>query len=248
MARHFFCPVPLAARPAHTSAMTAPPLDRKAALLAMLAEIELDLDYDAIDTSGFEPDLQGWGDQDPIFDYVVRHFHPVVILELGSWKGASAIRMADLLRDYNIPGLVLCIDTWLGSNESLWRVAENRQMLRLRNGYPDMFGQFIRNIQHSGHQQRIRHLPMTTGCAAGLLAAYNIVPDAIYIDAGHDEAEVAADIAGFWPLLKPGGIMFGDDYTTEWPGTVRAVNRFVADQGLKLMGTEVKWLVRKPEA
>ena len=225
----------------------ASPLDRKARLLAMLDDIELNLDYDGLDAEGFEPDLQGWGDQDPIFDYVLRHFHPLVIIELGSWKGASAIRMADLMREFSIPGIVLCVDTWLGSNESLWRVAENRKMLRVRNGFPDMFGQFVRNVRHSGHQERIRHLPMTSGCAAGLLAAYGIVADAVYIDAGHDEAEVAADIAGFWPLLKPGGIMFGDDYTTGWPGTVRAVNRFAADHGLKLMGTEVKWLIRKPE-
>lgn len=223
------------------------PTERKARLLAMLDDIGLNLDYDRLQTTGFEPDLQGWGDQDPIFDYVLRHFHPLVVIELGSWKGASAIRMADLMRDFSIPGIVLCVDTWLGSNESLWRVAENRKMLRLRNGYPDMFGQFIRNVVHTGHQTRIRHLPMTSGCAAGLLAAYGVVADAVYVDAGHDEAEVAADIAGFWPLLKPGGIMFGDDYTTGWPGTVRAVNRFVADHGLKLMGTEVKWLVRKPE-
>ena len=228
-------------------AMIADPLARKAQTLAMLADIELDLDYDTLDTGGFEPDLQGWGDQDPIFDYVLRHFHPLVIVELGSWKGASAIRMAGLMAEFSIPGLILCVDTWLGSNESLWRVGANRKMLRLRNGYPDMFGQFVRNVQHTGHKDKIRHLPMTSGCAAGLLAAYGIVADAVYIDAGHDEAEVAADIAGFWPLLKPGGIMFGDDYTTEWPGTVRAVNNFAAAQGLKLMGTEVKWLIRKPE-
>ncbi len=225
----------------------APPLERLAQLKAMLRDIGMDTDYSAIPADGFEPDLQGWGDQDPIFDYVFRHFHPVVTIELGSWKGASAIRMAGLMQEFGIPGIILCIDTWLGSNESLWRVAANREMLRLQHGYPSMFGQFVRNVQHTGHGDRIRHLPMTTGCAAGLLAAFNIVADAVYIDAGHDEAEVAADIAGFWPLLKPGGIMFGDDYTTEWPGTVRAVNRFAADNGLKLMGTEVKWLIRKPE-
>ena len=223
------------------------PTEHKARLLAMLDDIGLNLDYDRLQTTGFEPDLQGWGDQDPIFNYVLRHFHPLVVIELGNWKGASAIRTADLMRDFSIPGIVLCVDTWLGSNESLGRVAENRKMLRLRNGYPDMFGQFIRNVVHTGHQARIRHLPMTSGCAAGLLAAYGVVADAVYVDAGHDEAEVAADNAGFWPMLKPGGIMFGDDYTTGWPGTVRAVNRFVADHGLKLMGTEVKWLVRKPE-
>ena len=54
--------------------------------------------------------------------------------------------MADIHRDNNIDGLVLCIDTWLGSNESLWRVAENRRMLMLRDGFPDMYLQFVANV------------------------------------------------------------------------------------------------------
>ena len=51
----------------------------------------------------------------------------------------------------------------------------------------------------------------------------------------------------YWPLLKPGGIFFGDDYSASWPGTVRAVNRFAAETGLKLRGTDWKWMFIKPE-
>jgi hypothetical protein len=45
----------------------------------------------------------------------------------------------------------------------------------------------------------------------------------IYIDASHEHQEVAADIRGWWRQLRSGGVMVGDDYTTVWPGVIRAV-------------------------
>jgi len=222
-------------------------MDRKTAVLKVLREIELDTDYRAIDTKGIEPDVQGWGDQDEIFDYVFRHWSPQVVFEVGTWKGASAIRMADIQRTYGIDGLVLCVDTWLGSNESLWRVPENRRMLMLKDGFPTMYRQFVANVVATGHVDRIRHLPMTSAAAAELLGLFELTADAIYIDAGHQEHEVYADMRDYWPLVKPGGVFFGDDYSASWPGAVRAVNRFAAETGLKLRGTDWKWMFVKPE-
>lgn len=221
--------------------------DRKARFLALLREIELDIDYRTVPLDGLGADVQGWGHEDEIFDYVIRHWAPRVIVEVGSWKGASAIRMADLQKSYGIDGLVVCVDTWLGSNESLWRVAENRNMLMLRHGMPGMFAQFVANVVATGNAERIRHLPMTSSCAAELLRLESLTADAIYIDAGHQEDEVYADITAYWPVLKPGGIYFGDDYSASWPGTVKAVNRFAAETGLKLRGTDWKWMFIKPE-
>lgn len=222
-------------------------MDRKDSLLALLRDIELDVDYRTIPLDGLGADVQGWGHEDEIFDYVLRHWAPRVIVEVGTWKGASAIRMADLQKSYGIDGLIVCVDTWLGSNESLWRVAENRRMLMLRDGMPGIFRQFVANVVATGHHDRIRHMPMTSSCAAELLQVHAITADAIYIDAGHQEAEVHADLMAYWPILKPGGVFFGDDYSASWPGTVKAVNRFVAETGLKLRGTDWKWLVVKPE-
>lgn len=120
-------------------------------------------------------------------------------------------------------------------------------MLMLRDGFPGMYLQFVANVVAVGHRDRIRHLPMTSTAAAELLSLFQLTADAIYIDAGHLEHEVYADMRAYWPLLKPGGIFFGDDYSASWPGTVRAVNRFAAETGLKLRGTDWKWMFIKPE-
>ncbi len=184
--------------------------------------IDLTEPYDRIDLAGIEVDLQGWGDQDPIFEYVIKHWAPQLIIEIGTWKGASAVKMAELQKSHGIPGLILCVDTWLGSDATLWRDAGARASLKLRNGFPTMFRQFAKNVVHSGHADRIRHLPMTTLAAAqSFLQQDRIQADAIYIDAGHSELEAYSAIVAFYRLLKPGGILFGDDYWAPWPGVVQ---------------------------
>ena len=46
-------------------------------------------------------DLQGWGSTHPVFEHVVSEYRPTSIVEVGSWKGASASHMAGLLRQYD---------------------------------------------------------------------------------------------------------------------------------------------------
>jgi hypothetical protein len=42
--------------------------------------------------------------------------------------------------------------------------------------------------------------------------------DAVLIDGDHDEAPVRADIAAWWPTVKPGGYLAGDDVDPMFPG------------------------------
>jgi SAM-dependent methyltransferase len=47
--------------------------------------------------------------------------------------------------------------------------------------------------------------------------------DIIFIDAAHDYENVKLDIARWWPLVRPGGMLVGHDYNHKWPGVERAV-------------------------
>jgi hypothetical protein len=59
--------------------------------------------------------------------------------------------------------------------------------------------------------------------------------DFIYIDGLHDYESVKADIAGFYPKLKVGGIISGHDYHLEdWPGVYNAVNEFISQNELEI--------------
>lgn len=44
-----------------------------------------------------------------------------------------------------------------------------------------------------------------------MLRDWDVRADAIYVDAAHDTEAAYRDMVTYWPLLRPGGVMFGDD-------------------------------------
>lgn len=76
--------------------------------------------------------------------------------------------------------------------------------------------------------------------------------DFIYVDADHKYEAVKADIATWYPKLKPGGILCGHDYIArshiEEFGVIPAVHEFVAEHKLKFGVTSegfATWVVCK---
>ena len=68
----------------------------------------------------------------------------------------------------------------------------------------------------------------------------------IYIDASHEEDDVYKDIKNFYSVLSEGGVMFGDDYTEDWPGVINSVNRFKDEMNLNLEVIDNNfWVIRK---
>lgn len=53
--------------------------------------------------------------------------------------------------------------------------------------------------------------------------------DLIFIDGDHQYGSVRQDLNTWYPKIRPGGLMIGDDYA--WPGVERAVKEFSAHQG-----------------
>jgi methyltransferase family protein len=208
--------------------------DGRVELAQRFASIGIDRDYSDLDLSGLEVDLQGWGAGDPIFEQVIREVEPGVVIEVGSWKGASLVRMHELRSEAQF----ICVDTWLGS-PAQWLSENDRPWLRLRGGYPDLYRQFIFNVLAAGAD--VFPLPMTSAAGAEVLERLGVVADLVYIDGSHEEANVKADLSCYWKLLRSGGIIFGDDYQSQFPGVVRAVDSFSRKR--EVQGQ--KWLVRK---
>jgi hypothetical protein len=64
--------------------------------------------------------------------------------------------------------------------------------------------------------------------------------DFIYVDGfAHTGQEGGQTLADWWPKLKVGGVMAGDDYHTDWPLVMWAVNEMVEQLGVDLHLTEV---------
>lgn len=192
-------------------------------------------------------DLQGWHSNHPIFEKVFKEHRPKMVCEIGTWKGASVLHMHDLAKSFGLRTHFICVDTWLGSNDTLWLEPDLRVHLQLSNGFPNLFRQFIRNVMSKGAGNDISPFPITSTAAARVLRKLGIKFDALYIDAGHEEEEVYHDLALFYDLVVDGGAIFGDDYAEGWPGVVRAVNKFARQKGVKLEAGDGKfYFVKRP--
>ncbi len=193
-------------------------------------------------------DLQGWHSDHPIFENVFRQHRPRMVCEIGTWKGASVLHMHALAKSLGFQTHFVCIDTWLGSNDTLWLDSDLRKHLKLSLGYPNLFRQFVHNVIAHGAQDDISPFPITSTAAARVLGKLNIKFDALYIDAGHEEEEVYHDLALFYDLVVDGGAIFGDDYSRGWPGVVRAVDKFSRQKGVKVrVGDGKFYFVKRPK-
>jgi hypothetical protein len=215
-------------------------------LRGIFESIDIRKDYDDIDFSDFTLDLQGWGSDHLIFNEAIGASNPSIIIEVGSWKGASAHNMLNICKKRGVNAEIICIDTWLGSNDTLWLDPGYRSSLRLKNGYPRIFWQFVYNMIKTDLIDSVFPLPMTSTAAYHLLKRFNIKAGLIYIDAGHEHDEVYTDVSLYYNLLRPGGVMVCDDYTAGWPGVVSAINQFVAEKKLPMTAFQAKSAFVKP--
>lgn len=75
--------------------------------------------------------------------------------------------------------------------------------------------------------------------------------DIVFIDGDHRYESVKRDIELYWPKVKAGGVLCGDDFGPAFPGVVRAVDEFGKAQKLRLErlyknGKAMHWCYRKP--
>lgn len=205
--------------------------------------------YRGFDAARYPFDLQGWNGTSSLFGRLVEEVQPRIAIEVGSWMGQSAVTTARHLAAQGRGAQLLCIDTWLGSVEFWLRPGnELNRGLGLVHGYPSVYFRFLANVVHAGLQDVIVPYPSTSVAAARLLMVRGVEADLVYIDASHEENDVYMDLVYYWQVLRPGGVMFGDDYHEQlMPGVVAAVRAFSAEQGLTYeVDAGQHWVLRKP--
>jgi len=201
--------------------------------------------YEGFDYQSLPFDEQGWGGNSPVFELLIKRVRPRFIVEVGTWKGASALTMAEACKALELDAQILCIDTWLGALE-FWtntKDSERYLSLDLKHGFPAVYYQFLANVCHRGLQSWIVPFPQTASTAALWLRQYGLEPDMIYVDASHEEEDVYEDIANYFDILKKGGVLFGDDYG--WDGVRLAVDRFSSENKLQPEFYSDKWVLTK---
>ncbi|WP_426956756.1 class I SAM-dependent methyltransferase [Muricoccus radiodurans] len=200
--------------------------------------------------AGFSPlrplDLQGWNGRHPALARVVAEVRPQLAIDVGVWKGESAATLAQAMRAARPDSALIAVDTFLGSPEHWNPDRPDRIMdsLGLTHGWPGLYWQFLSNVAHLGLQDMVVPLPQTSENAAVILRRAGFRPDLVHVDAAHEYEPVLRDIRLFWDLLRPGGLLIGDDHP--WPGVKQAVAEFATATGLTPEIEEPKWIFRKP--
>jgi hypothetical protein len=193
----------------------------------------------------FPEDLQGWNSQHDIFKEILSQGARIIV-DVGVWKGGSTIFLADLLKQRNVAGVVIAVDTFLGSAEHWNRDSDMFDLIPRRHGMPLLYEQFLTNVVRRGLQEYIVPLPQTSETAAAILKRLGIRPDLVHLDAGHEYDCVLRDARVYWEILTPEGYLVGDDYVPLWDGVVQAANVFSTQVGVTLTEAYPKWVLHKP--
>jgi predicted O-methyltransferase YrrM len=186
-----------------------------------------DIELNGIDGEGVAEDRQGWGSNHGAFRHVIQLLRPRTIVELGTWKGASAIHMAELCREYGIAAQILCIDNFIGFPSYYYRKEQAAKEFKIKGGFPRLYWTFMKNVHLAGVSDMITPLVQLTEHGAQVCKAKNIKADLIYVDGDHSYEGCRKDLRNFTPVLADQGVFLCDDY--QWEGAKRAIDEYIAE-------------------
>jgi len=167
----------------------------------------------------FYDTIQGWS-------HYLEHWYKYVIptlpdrprvVEVGCWHGRStaclAVELINCKQDFEL----WAVDHWLGCNESYY--SQNVILDDLANDRPYL--EFQKNLAPVANKLQI--IRNTSVLAAAQFEDNSL--DLVIIDDDHDKEAVLHSIAAWWPKLKPGGLLCGDDHDARYPGVINAVRQ-----------------------
>jgi predicted O-methyltransferase YrrM len=186
-------------------------------LFSINSHAELPAPYDTVELMPFSP--QGWYQNGPSMEWLIRRGNVKTVIEVGSWLGLSTRHIAKTLPE---DGIVYAVDHWLGSPN------EDNSVFDMAN----LYRQFLSNVIHEKLTHKIIPIKMPSREAARFLT---VKPDLVYIDATHEFTQVMLDLILWFPFVKGHGVLCGDDYFwgSDYPGPVkRAVDKFAQENNL----------------
>lgn len=173
----------------------------------------------------FFPNIQGWSSehqgQFPLIRRILVDLSAdhLVVAELGVWLGRQTAMWVVELLNANRTFEYHAVD-WFNETNTCEAVMSN-----------------LRSI-----------LDKVTLVKSSTLAASKLYPDGYFdivsVDAGHDYPSVKSDLHAWYPKVKKGGWICGDDYAPDWPGVIKAVNEFFDKSTLCFDGTH-QWSCKK---
>lgn len=155
-------------------------------------------------------------------------------VEIGTDRGLFAL---EFLNKWS-GEILYCIDMWERYAEMPWD----------RSG--DFHMALLTLAPHASRVRIVREDAINVARYFGVVDGWPKDIDFVYIDGAHDYESVKRDIELWWPIVRQGGILAGDDFGPSLPGVMQAVREFAESLQLKVDLTtdynrECSWYVEK---
>lgn len=168
-------------------------------------------------------DIPGFFEYTNFYNMIMEQMsNNTTMVEIGSWLGRSSCYVASLIKASGKNIKFYCVDTWEGSEEHKELLEEFDKQEK------NLFIEFKNNIVNCELNDYITPIKMESTKAANMFEDNTV--DFVHIDAAHDYENVLADINAWFPKVKAGGLITGDDYG--WPGVYKAVNEFFGENNI----------------
>jgi SAM-dependent methyltransferase len=158
------------------------------------------------------------------------------VVEVGVWLGRTAIHLAKRIQEDRRPVLVYAVDTFRGAPCVTPQMAD---FVQLSGG--SILPQFKANVRAAGVENIVIPVERASPGAADEFADESV--DLVFLDADHTYEGVKADLAAWYPKVKPGGLLAGHDLCGNYPGVWRALEetrwRYIEEGGSV-------WSLKKP--
>lgn len=190
-------------------------------------------------------DIHGYFSYTNLYDLAIKYSPDnATFVEIGAWMGRSTCYMAEQVKSSSKNIKFYAVDTWDGSDEE----EHQRIVQELESNNSSLFEVFQTNLQKCNVGDYV--IPLQTTSLKASEQFENESLDFVHIDASHDYENVLADIIAWYPKVKSGGFISGDDYVINWGGVIQAVNEYFKNKSLVLLdrqdGTLSKvWLHQK---
>jgi hypothetical protein len=135
--------------------------------------------------------------------------------------------------------IVVLLDLNMWVNKVVWE-----HLSVTEDGRPTVYYQFLANIIAKNLTGTVLPVSMSSVIGARFLNTYQFRPQLIYLDSAHEQGETLIELALYWNILRPGGVLFGDDWT--WPSVRCDVKKFAYMRNLTVEHIGKTWVFKKP--
>ena len=154
-------------------------------------------------------------------------------IEIGVWRGDTSTKFLRRARHLHLVDSWSVIPYTVSDEHGTYDDYLDRYAKMVGSRDPQDFQSFYDNIYQSV-VDRFQTNPVTIHRMSSrqFFAEFSEQADWIYIDGDHSYSGCLADLRSSLKVVRPGGTIFGDDYTNK-PGVRRAVDQFVSETGMR---------------